>query len=47
MNEIQKLIDEWRQVLSTETDTRKYRLIMQTIAILESIRELTREGVEK
>ena len=40
------LIKEWQDALALETDTRKYRLIMQTIAFLQGV-QATREEQAK
>lgn len=42
----QQLIEEWQKVLAEETDTRKYRLIMLTIAFLQGV-QASREEQDK
>lgn len=41
-----QLIKEWQEQLALETDTRKYRLIMLTIAFLQGVQS-TREEQDK
>jgi hypothetical protein len=40
---IEQLIKEWQSSLENETDTSKYRLIVQTIAFLQSVQSTRQE----
>lgn len=41
---IEQLIKEWQEQLATETDTKKYRLIMLTITFLQGVQATRDEG---
>lgn len=43
---VAQLIKDWQEQLAQETDTRKYRLIMLTIAFLQGV-QATREEQDK